>query len=540
MTGKATEKTVLIGLDGGTFTIFDALIDEGVMPFLKEFLASGARADLLSVIPALTPPAWTSLMTGRNPGNHGVFDFFNTVEPGNPHLQFTTSKDIKSETIWSMASRNDLRVTCLNFPLMFPPPAINGHVVPGGWMPWRTLRLGCHPSDLYDKLKALPGFNARELAMDPKLEEKAIDGSRHEEYEDWIELHIRREQHWIEILRYLMESEPADLTAIMFDGVDKIQHLCWRFLDKSILGESPSPWEQRIRQLCLDYFNKLDRILADIVELSGPDANVVITSDHGFGPTDEIFHVNTWLQQQGYLTWVDEETAKQRHGEEIGIAKIARHTYQMDWENTKAYASTPSSSAIHIVIADDNGGPGVPKEDYFRFRDQLILDLRGFKDSSDNPPVVSEIWTREDAFAGEFQDHAPDLTLTIRNGGHVSIFPSDKLVQSRTEIKGSHRPEGIFIGRGPGIRPGVFGQLSIVDVTPLLLYMLDLPIPENFEGRFPSEVFEDNALAQKPVRYTGSTDAGSEDGFGAEEEFKLSPEDEATMVERLRALGYIE
>ena len=76
MTGTATEKTVLIGLDGGTFTIFDALIDEGVMPFLKEFLASSARADLLSVIPALTPPAWTSLMTGRHPGNHGVFDFF--------------------------------------------------------------------------------------------------------------------------------------------------------------------------------------------------------------------------------------------------------------------------------------------------------------------------------------------------------------------------------------------------------------------------------------------------------------------------------
>ena len=39
-----------------------------------------------------------------------------------------------------------LRSTVLNFPLTFPPPKINGHIVPGGFMPWRQLRLGCHPA----------------------------------------------------------------------------------------------------------------------------------------------------------------------------------------------------------------------------------------------------------------------------------------------------------------------------------------------------------------------------------------------------------
>ena len=33
----------------------------------------------------------------------------------------------------------------LNFPLMFPPPPVDGCIVPGGMMPWRQLRLGCHP-----------------------------------------------------------------------------------------------------------------------------------------------------------------------------------------------------------------------------------------------------------------------------------------------------------------------------------------------------------------------------------------------------------
>jgi predicted AlkP superfamily phosphohydrolase/phosphomutase len=71
-----TNRVVLIGLDGGTFGTLDALIEEGVMPFLKGFLASGTRAQLLSVIPPLTPPGWTSLVTGRTPGNHGGYGFF--------------------------------------------------------------------------------------------------------------------------------------------------------------------------------------------------------------------------------------------------------------------------------------------------------------------------------------------------------------------------------------------------------------------------------------------------------------------------------
>jgi predicted AlkP superfamily phosphohydrolase/phosphomutase len=58
-------RTVLIGLDGATFSILDSLMKDGVMPFLKEFVESGMRAELLSVVPPLTPPAWTSLMTGQ-------------------------------------------------------------------------------------------------------------------------------------------------------------------------------------------------------------------------------------------------------------------------------------------------------------------------------------------------------------------------------------------------------------------------------------------------------------------------------------------
>ena len=228
------------------------------------------------------------------------------IAPKDGQLRVTDSRDVACETIWSMVDRQGLKATVLNFPLTFPAPSISGNVVPG-WVPWRHLRLACHPKSLYDRLNALPGFNARELAMDMSLEEKALEGChREEDYEHWITLHTRRERQWFNVLRHLMREEPADLTAVLFDGVDKLQHFCWRFLDRNFFPASPSAWETKIRGLCLDYFREIDGFLAEIVAMAGPEASVVIASDHGFGPTVEVFYLNAWLQREGYLAWTDQ------------------------------------------------------------------------------------------------------------------------------------------------------------------------------------------------------------------------------------------
>jgi len=150
-----TNHVVLIGLDGGTFSTLDPLLDEGVMPFLKDFLASGVRGELTSVIPPLTPPGWTSLITGRSPGNHGIMDFFRFESPDSRYIRLVNSRDVRCETIWSIISRQGLKATVLNFPLMTPPRPISGYVVPG-WAPWRYLRRHFFPQNLYEKNKTIP------------------------------------------------------------------------------------------------------------------------------------------------------------------------------------------------------------------------------------------------------------------------------------------------------------------------------------------------------------------------------------------------
>ena len=534
-------RTLFLGLDGATFTVLDPLMERGVMPFLRGFIDGGVRATLRTIVPPLTPPAWTSLMTGKRPGRHGVFDFFQKETPESHFFKMANSGDVGSATMWSLASDAGLRISALNFPLMFPPPAVNGAVVPGGWMPWRQLRLGCAPPGLFDRLKALPSFNPREMAFDMELEVKAVEGCAADEYADWVRLHTRREQRWLEISRFLMQEEPADLFGIVFDGVDKLQHLCWRFLDPAFRPAEPTAWEREVMDLCDDYFRQLDGILAELVALAGPDATVVMGSDHGFAPTFEVLYLNTWLEQQGFLAWNDGTAATDAERPPVGFNQIGRHVNQIDWSRTVAYAASPTNQGIHLVSQYPDGTP-VPAEVYLATRAAIVAGLRELRHPETGLPLVEEIWTRDEVFDGPFKPLGPDLTLRLANAAMVSIVRSDSLLQPRPKVEGFHRWDGIFLARGPEVRSGVtLDELSILDVTPLILYSLDLPIPADVEGRVPGEIFVAGRLDEHPpVSATPAPAAGAADMSVAGIEVAFDAEEEELVIRRLRALGYVE
>ncbi len=531
--------TVLIGLDGATFKILDTLMDNGTMPFLRDFVNGGVKAELLSTASPLTPPAWISLMTGQVPGNHGVFDFI-WAEERKSEMYFTLNnfRDIRSETIWSIASRYNHRSCSLNFPMMSPPPEILGLIVPG-IVSWKHLRRSIYPPDLYDKLKKLPDFNAREFAWDFDMEKKAAKGVPAEEFENWINFHIRRERHWFEILKYIMKNEPCDLTAINFDGTDKILHIGWRFLHTESFPEKPSPWELKIRKLCLEYFRELDRFIAEISSMAGPEARIFFASDHGFGPTWEVFRVNTWLHSNGYLKWKDLDHLNEKDKESVERL-IDMHFVYLDWENTTAYAQTTTSNGIYIRVANAPNRKGIPAEQYEMFRDELIRKLETVCDPDTGERIIKRILTKEEAYPGTNNSHAPDLTLVMRDHSFISILNKTPIVQHRPEIVGTHYPEGIFIAGGPGIKKGVsVPQLMIQDVAPCLLYSLGLDIPEDFDGQMPVEVFDPSYVSKNPVRIGVPT--CPPDSYAFNERGNVAePEEEKEIFDKLKALGYIE
>lgn len=528
------KKTVFIGLDGATFTVLDRLMEEGVMPFLKEFSANGSRAELNSTSNPLTPPAWVSLVTGRGPGDHGIFDFLRPEEKGGGIvLKLNDSKDIKCETIWSIAGRLGKRIASLNFYGMSPAQPVSGYLV-SGFIPWKHLKRATYPPEFYETMKSLDGVDIKSLGFHLEQEKKCFQGGEmsHGESLAWIGSHIEREKNWFEILSHIMKNDPCDLTAVVFDGVDKLQHLFWPYIFGELSDSITTPEQKEIRELCLDYFRRIDRFISEIVSMAGSGARVFLASDHGFGTTKEIFYLNKWLHDQGVLAWSEPENIAEPG--KLTEGRISSHTGVLDFKNTLAYCWTPSSNGIYIRKSE-GGVPGVKPGEYEQFREKIRKGLLDYTDPETGRRPVKSVLTREEAFPGKFSPLAPDLTVLMKDGGMVSILNSDKTIKKRDEPAGCHRLEGIFMAGGEGIKKGYSTEaFSIEDIAPCLLYSLGLPVPEDMQGKTPAAVFEDDYLKANPVRVEGRT-IGMDSG-----EDKAQEAADGAVMSQLRMLGYIE
>ncbi len=535
--------TVFFGLDGATYTVLDDLVKRGVMPYLGAFMKSGVRGTLRSVKPPLTPPAWTTAITGRSMGHHGVANFLQfEPEPGRlGSVRFISGRHLAADTLWTIANRHGKRAGSLNFVAHNPAPKIDGWVVPG-WVGWRWVKRDSHPKGLLTRLqKEIPGLDVKQLAMDFNEEKKAVEGAALDDYDAWIDLHIQRERQLFSILRHQIEHDPCELTAVVFDGVDKLQHLCWQFLDPSMEPAKPSHDFLSVREHCWEYFRQIDGYLKEIVDLCGRDTTVFIVSDHGFTGSNEIFYVNTWLEQQGYLTWKPGASMKGDESSELTSTALLYHLRVFDMDKTTAYAPFASSNGIYIQIRDVTGPGGIDAADYESFREELIDALRTrCVDPQTGEPIVTGVWRREEIGSGPFSGRVPDLTLELRDYGFFSVLKSQSVLKERPMVMGTHHPDGVVIAAGNGIRRGgSVKDADLFDVAPTTLYAMGLPIPPELEGRVLKEAFTVQHLRKRPVRYERGHETGLRvvDSPGRDD---ADEEMDEQIYERLKALGYME
>ena len=525
------KRVLMIGLDGATFTLLKPLSRMGVLPFLTDFILGGTSAHLMSTRNPLTPPAWTSMTTGVAPERHGIYDFLRPayLPDGGTYLKVNDSRINRAETVFSMVGRHGLRGTALNFYGYSPAPKIDGYVV-SGFVPWKHLRHGIHPPELFDRIKATEDLDYRLLGMDIGEEKKVVQGLDADEHEEWIELQNVRDKAWTDLTCRMLTEDRTELTAVVLDGPDKIQHLFWRYLDPDCHAGEPGPETDRIRELSVDFYRRMDDNIRRMVEAAGPDTNVIIVSDHGFGPTTEIFYINQWLAEQGYLTWSDSATGDAKG--QLTADKIRDHLGMIDWRRTQAFCPTPSSNAIYIK-PDLGGGVGVSPDVYMDFALDLRRKLLDWKDPDTGTPVV--VGADMNKMRGvSYAEPCPDITLRLRDGGFVSILNSDKCVVQRPLADGTHRPEGIFIGKGPDFRTDeVLDPLNLLDMTPLMLALLGLPVPTNLDGRVPTE-----ALLPGFEHASGGT--ATEAARDAQAGGEVSEEERQTLLRQMQKLGYMD
>ena len=76
---QRTSKVLVIGLDGATFDLMLPWIEAGELPTLGRMLSEGSSGPLRSTYPPVTAAAWSTFMTRKNPGKHGIYGFFRNI-----------------------------------------------------------------------------------------------------------------------------------------------------------------------------------------------------------------------------------------------------------------------------------------------------------------------------------------------------------------------------------------------------------------------------------------------------------------------------
>ncbi len=582
--GSRKAKVLIIGLDGATFNLMMPWMEEGELPALSKLLQKGAHGVLMSTIPPMSAQAWSSFMTGRNIGKHGLVDFL-MRQPGSYGFQIVNASSREGETLWGLVSERGYRVGVLNVPMTYPPEAVNGFLVAGMDAPSLNSELTSPPSLRDELLQAVPGY--------------VIEAGEHHLIQGKQKQPARFLQHIVDVAdarleatELLMSKGPLDLMVSVFRLTDTVQHWFWKHMDRSHPFHQPE--DEALATAIKQIYQHADRCVATLLEHCDEDTYVAIVSDHGFGPAgNRVLYLNTWLQQQGLLSFEGAPGGEARRvfvhrvlwpvwrGLKRGFptpikrwlkAAFPRLERQVqstltlsgiNWSNTQAY-SWEVRPAIWINLKGrEPGGIVEPGEPYERLRDDLVRRLLAWRDPKDNEPVVERVFKREELYHGPHLDKIPDLLLQLRlrDGyayqlGHGTLTDRTRAIDHLSEQdfsdslrpNGSHTLEGICIIQGPRVQGGVtLSGASLVDIAPTVLHLMGEAIPEDMDGRVLTEALDPGWLAEHPPRFVSRekqaeqrTERAPLVGSDPRDGAGYSDEEGAEVEKRLRGLGYLD
>lgn len=552
-------KVFVLGLDGATWDILQPLMDEGRLPNLARIRARGASGTLNSIFPPLSPVAWTGVMTGKNSGKHGVFEFLE-YEHNPLQGRVNSSRSIKAELLWQIAGRHGKTTVAGAVPMSYPHRQAPG-VFLGDFL---------SPAD------------APDFASDPNLL-RELEAHLGEPYRPWsTAVHDGGQEpqalaeltafldHHLRAVEFLMKRCEWDLFMYDLMATDRIQHELWHAWDPSHRAARGRDLSA-VRSGFLDFWSRLDDGIGRIEAALPADSSLILMSDHGFGPIEWYVNFNVWLLEQGYIGLKDSFYVRQKHwfyrkgvtpewfyglmarfggarnrvsrfrGKQMSpIDRLADATFlskaHIDWSKTKAYAQG-NFGQIFLNLKGRQPFGSVDPADARSLLDELKGRLKEIPHPETGGPLVETIYEREELYHGPHAHLAPDLTVVPGDWRYRTIglydFTTHKVISPAFGPTGDHRLEGVFFGSGPAFQAGSAPRdANLLDIAPSVLHLLGLPVPDDMDGRVLSEVLQPALQNVAPAEHAGS-------GGQADESSGYSAEDDALIQQRLSDLGYL-
>jgi len=548
-------RVLVIGLDGATFDLIKPWMAAGHLPVLAQLVREGAHGYLRSTIPTMSAPAWTSFMTGKNPGKHGVFDF-GRRRPHDYEIQIVRNDLTRIGTFFGYLSRLGKRIITINVPMTYPPEPVNGIMISGLGAPEGGNFT--YPKELRAQLVA-KGYRVNNAVHYAVGREEAFIA-------DVFETSNRRARIALE----LMQTTDWDCFVIVFRNTDEIMSFLWHDLDPSHPLHNPVR-AARYGGAILDFHRRMDEVVGELCAAAGENTHVLIMSDHGMGPLVKDVNLNLWLIDTGFMTLRQPsplvkayQTLLRRTGltrenisRRIGPRRMEQlrqifpprfHTAipsvettlseTVNWSKTRAYSLGWIGQIYINLKGREPEGIVLPGSDYEAVLADLTSALWELEDPETGERVVDAIWRKEELYTGPYLDVAPDLNIIMKGMSYVTQlrreFSQDTIFALPHDVTGVHRLDGILIAHGPEIRQGTEIQgAQIIDVAPTILHLMGVPVPEDMDGQVLTALFasdESKALSSAPAEPVLPSETLPD---------QWTEEDEQEILRRLTDLGYI-
>lgn len=392
-------KVAIIGIDGVPFSIMDNLSDNGVMENFASLKNKGTFTSMRSSIPEISNVSWSSIITGKNPGEHGVYGFTELI-PGTYSMMFPDFRALKSPTFWQ--DNNKKKYVVINVPSTYPAGEINGALISGFVSP--DLNKAVYPRSLLQELQK----------MDYRVD---VDSEKaHKSYRLFLDelfkvLEIRRKTY-----RYFWDKYKWDVFFFVITGSDRLEHFLWNAYEDEF-----NEYHERF----LDYFKKIDEIIGEIAGRVSEDDQLILLSDHGMEGISENININTYLSKTGFLQAGNDPQLRYRN-----IKK-----------GSKAFALDPGRIYLNREGKCPNGTVAEREEE--EIIEELISSLGDLK--KDGEHVFKKIYRKEEVYQGKYLEIAPDLVLMSNPGFNLKGGMGKLKIFDRDIINGKHTYKDAFL-----------------------------------------------------------------------------------------------
>ncbi|WP_101298334.1 alkaline phosphatase family protein [Halegenticoccus soli] len=538
-----THRTVVLGFDALDFRYLDQFADS--TPNLQALREAGVEAPLRSTFPPWTGSAWPSMYTGVDPSYHGVYSFFD-YEYYPDEGRVVSRNDVDAPAIWNYLNAEGSRVAVMNVPVTHPAEPVDGALVPGYLA---TEDTPGYPEGIREQLSEAIG---EEYRIYSRAETSA---DKKEKLAGYLELIDARRRAALALL----ESADWEFAFVQVQKTDAVFHN---------FGKA-----EAFRKV----YAAADELVGDVRDAVGEDANVVVCSDHGIGPTrGHRIYVNEVLKRRGYVETTSEGSrptldavksdltsdgkrdgdsalsraltragmaldrigvspadvyaTARRFGVEDALLAVTPAAVRgatgesVDWRKSRAYCRSSARLGVRVNLEGREPHGVVPQSEYEAVRDEIIELLSGLE-TPDGKPAFEFVKRREEVYDGPYLEDADDVLFLPRgmdNQIAISLYGRRFLSVDTHD----HKREGVFVGAGPDFGGAAPETLSLTDVAPICMSLLGKPVPTRMTGRVPPD------LLSVPVRTREYPDVE----FGTAER---KGTDDGEVTERLEDLGYL-